>query len=116
MADNFDIPIFQRAYDLFKTLHEFQHSVSKMERHTLWVKCEEVALTILTELLQTSHIPREKRVAQLQKVSNNLDILRVFIRLAHDIKAIDQKKYIILQGFMDEIGRMLGGWIRKSQQ
>ncbi len=116
MVDNFDIPIFQKSYDLFKTLHEFQNSVSKLERHTLWKKCEERSLDILSGLLKTSHLTREKRPIQLQQVSNNLDILRVFIRLAHDVKAIDQKKYIVLQSFMDEIGRMLGGWIRKLQQ
>ncbi len=99
MANNFDIPIFQKAYDLFKTLHEFQNSVSKLERHTLWKKCEEKSLDILTGLLQSSHLPKEDRPGQLQKVSNDLDILRVFIRLAHDVKAIDQKKYIVLQSF-----------------
>jgi hypothetical protein len=39
-------------------------------------------------------------------------MLRVFLRLAHDTKTIDQKKYIALQAITDEIGRMLGGWLK----
>jgi hypothetical protein len=29
-----------------------------------------------------------------------------------DVKAIDNKKYTIIQSEVDEIGRMLGGWIK----
>ena len=39
-------------------------------------------------------------------------MLRVFLRLAHDTKTIDQKKHIALQAITDEIGRMLGGWLK----
>lgn len=29
-------------------------------------------------------------------------------------KSLDMKKYTLLQGIIDEIGRMLGGWIKSS--
>ena len=29
-------------------------------------------------------------------------------------KSLDMKKYTLLQGIVDEIGRMLGGWIKSS--
>jgi hypothetical protein len=32
-----------------------------------------------------------------------------------DIKAIDAKKYIIIEANLDEIGRMLGGWIKSTR-
>jgi len=42
-------------------------------------------------------------------------MLRVFIRLASDIQIIDEKKYIEIQSMIDEIGRILGGWIKNSK-
>jgi hypothetical protein len=33
-----------------------------------------------------------------------------------DIKAIDTKKYIIIEANLDEIGRMLGGWIKSTRE
>lgn len=45
-------------------------------------------------------------------MSIDLNLFRVFIRLMKDTKAIDNKKYTVVQGKVDEIGRMLGGWIR----
>jgi hypothetical protein len=32
--------------------------------------------------------------------------------LLKDIKSISEKKYILLEGNLDEIGKMLGGWIK----
>jgi tyrosine-protein phosphatase YwqE len=32
-----------------------------------------------------------------------------------DIKAIDDKKYILIEANLDEIGRMLGGWIKSTK-
>ncbi len=31
------------------------------------------------------------------------------------MKAIDNKKYVVLENTVDEIGRMLGGWIKHSK-
>lgn len=39
-------------------------------------------------------------------------MLRLFIRLAADTKIIDKKFYLILQEQIDEIGQMLGGWLK----
>ena len=43
-----------------------------------------------------------------------LDIVRVFLRLAKDVKAIENKKYQLLESQTEEVGRMLGGWIKSS--
>ncbi len=40
--------------------------------------------------------------------SAKLNLLRVFIRLSKDVKAIDMKRYVALEEAVDEIGRMLG--------
>ncbi len=36
----------------------------------------------------------------------------MFLRLSKELRVIDNKKYIYFQEIIDEIGRMLGGWIR----
>lgn len=33
-----------------------------------------------------------------------------------DIKTLDIKKYVTIEASIDEIGRMLGGWIRSAKQ
>ena len=43
-------------------------------------------------------------------------MLRMFIRLTVDIKVLPMKKAVPIQERLDEIGRMLGGWIKSVRQ
>ena len=45
-----------------------------------------------------------------------MSMLRGFIRLMKDTKALDIKKYIILQSHIDELGRQIGGWLRSTKE
>lgn len=87
-----------------------------MERFTLWQQAENTLLSALKGLIRVGYLPQESRIAQLINVSADVDMLRVFLRLSLDVKALPQKKYILLQEKLDEIGRMLGGWIKSLKQ
>lgn len=52
----------------------------------------------------------ERKIQYLEKSIVSIDILKILIRLAKDIQALDNKKYLQLQEQLQEIGRMLGGW------
>jgi len=56
---------------------------------------------------------QDKKLTILEKAIVSLDLLKILIRLAKDIQALDSKKYLQLEQALQEIGRMLGGW-RKS--
>jgi hypothetical protein len=75
-------------------------------------RLEETAILLLEHILQANEA-REKAVL-LNKVSQLLERLRVLIRLSKDSSYIDFKKYENLSKATDEIGRMLGGWIKYS--
>ena len=113
--DDFDIPIFKKSYELYKTLYEIRLKVPKQDRYTLWQKCEDTSIKIIEGILKATSTKKEERLAILENTSNDLNILRVFVRLAKDTRVIDQSKYEIVQSSIDEIGRMLGGWIRSTK-
>jgi len=107
-----DIPIFHKIYDLYKLLHSYHNRVPKTERYTLWQRCENTTLDLLQALIETGHQRGEERTKSLYALSNKLDLLKVLIRLAKDIHTIDNAKYQEIQGMIQEIGRMIGGWIK----
>ncbi|NQU82422.1 MAG: diversity-generating retroelement protein Avd [Parcubacteria group bacterium] len=110
--NNFDIPIFKKSYDLYKALSGYRKIVPKQDRFTVFERCENTALDVIEGILLASGQQKKDKATTLERVSVKLNMLRVFIRLTKDIKAIDLKKYIILENMVDEIGRMLGGWIK----
>ena len=66
----------------------------------------------IESILLASQTYKMEKLPILNRASMKLNFLRIFLRLMKETKAIDQKKYITLEELIDEIGRMLGGWIR----
>lgn len=111
-----DIPIFKKSYDLYKDFYTLRLSVPKQDRYTLWQKCENLLIEVLEGILFASQQSKLEKLPTLEKTSVKLNFLRVCIRLMKDIKAIDAKKYVIIEANLDEIGRMLGGWIKSTKE
>jgi len=114
--EELDIPIFKKAYDLTKKLYELRGTVPKHDRYALWQRCENLVLEILEGILLASQLRKTQKLEPLEKVSVKLNVLRVFLRLAKDLKIMDLKKYSLLEEMVDEIGRMLGGWIKSTRE
>lgn len=113
--DEFDIPIFKKVYELYKTVHQYRTSVPKQDRHTIWQRCENTVLEILEGILLASQLSKKEKLPALEKTSLKVNLFRVVVRLAHDTKAIDSSKHVQLQEMTDEVGRMLGGWIKQTK-
>ena len=109
---NDDIPIFKKTYDLYKDFYQLRLSVSKQDRYVLWQRCENVLIDILEGILFASQQSKTDKLPTLEKTSIKLNFLKVCIRLMKDTGAISDKKYITIEAKLDEMGRMLGGWIR----
>ena len=87
----------------------------KAEKYTLGQKIENVILEILEFLLSAAYAPKQEKTLLLKEADAKLNLLKTLIRLASEIKALDNKKYLALQEKLQEIGRMVGGWIRSIQ-
>ena len=114
--EDLDIPILRRAYELYKTFHGLRSVASKADRYTLWQRAENLILDVIEGILLASHLSKSEKLPQLERVSAKLNVLRIFLRLTKDTKLLDLKKCLLLQEIVDEIGRMLGGWIKSVKE
>lgn len=84
----------------------------KKDKYTLGEKVEKTTLDLLELLIAASYYQKNEKSTILNKASVKLDLLKILIRLTNDIKATPMKKYLLLEEKLQEIGKMLGGWIR----
>lgn len=110
--DEFDIPIFKKNYELYKSLNGMRASVPKNDRYAIWQRVENTDLDFTELLIEATALYKAEKIPVLDRASIKLNLLRFLIRLAHDTKTIDGKKYTAIQQQIDEIGRMLGGWMK----
>lgn len=101
---------------MYRDFYSLRLSVPKQDRYTLWQKCESILIEVLEGILFASQQTKLEKLPTLEKTSVKLNFLKVCVRLMKDIKAIDAKKYVVIEANLDEIGRMLGGWIKSTKE
>ena len=97
---------------LYKLFHQYLKIFPKIERFGIGQKCDNNLLKILELAILASQISGIKKLIYLEKASRKLNTLKILFRLIKELKIIDLNKYIQLETYCQEIGKMLGGWIR----
>ena len=104
-----EIPIIQKIRELYKLFYGYLALFPKKDKYALGGKCELYIITTLELLLAAGSAPKEEKRVFIQQANVKFDALKVFLRLAQELRLLDNKKYITLQTHIQEIGRMLGG-------
>ena len=71
--DEYDIPIFKKTYELYKTFYGFRNVIPKQDRYVLWQRCENLILDILENILWASQLPKGEKIPILEKTSLRLN-------------------------------------------
>jgi len=108
-----NLPIFEKTYELILWLYPLINKFPKSQRFVLGQQIETAALEILKGVIYANQ--ERYKTPVLSKISVELDILRILIRLSHDLKFIGIRQYQFGAEKINEIGKMLGGWL-KSQR
>jgi len=110
------LPIIGRFILVYKLWHEILDHISKKSRYTLGAKIDSLFIETLELLFIASYLSKEEKLPYLKKSAVKLDLLKFFLQISWEIKALDTKKYIALSEPLNEIGKMLGGWIRNVEK
>ena len=102
----------KQAYLLWREIH---NHFPKKSRHTLGRKIDAVFIEILELVFTAGYLSKDKKLPFVQKAVVRADTLKFFLRIAWEVKDMDTKKYTALSEPLDDIGRMLGGWVRNIE-
>jgi hypothetical protein len=61
-------------------------------------------------------LPKEDKSPWIRQAIRKIDTLKVFLHILWEVKSLNDKKYIALSIKIDEVGRMLGGWMGQIQK
>ncbi len=107
------LPILEKTYELILWIYPTINKFPKSQRFVLGQRIENAVLRIVEEIIEMRIIVgEEEKLKHLQKISTEIDKLRILIRIAKDLKFMRTKQYIFVTGKINEMGKMLGGWIK----
>jgi hypothetical protein len=107
-------PIFVRTYDWLRWLLPLTLQFPKSQRFLMAQRLQDKSLRFYDHLVAAG---RRVDVAEnLQKADVLLEQIRLNVRLCRDMDLIRPRQYEHAARLLDEIGRLLGGWLAKQKQ
>ena len=104
--------ILAKLEELDAYSHQAAMQFPKHERHVLCAEIRSSCNRMLRLAIQAAK--RYHKKTTLQDLDIEVEILRALVRKAHRMRYINHHRYETWSRHVDEIGRMVGGWI-KSQ-
>jgi len=108
-----DLAIFEKTYELILWIYPTVNKFPKSQRFVLGQHIEDIILKILEGIIEANQ--ERNKIPYLKQISVNLDKLRILIRLSKDLRFISIKQYGFATNKVNEIGKMLGGWLKSCR-
>ena len=108
-------PIFIKSYELIVWIMQHTVKFPRSQRLLMARRMEEACLELHQQLNRAARKKTGQRAALLE-ADVALANLKFYNRLCKDLKLLSFGQYEYLAGGLDELGRLLGGWIKKPQR
>lgn len=94
----------------YKLWHGYQNDFPKNLRYTLGEKIDILFISILEYLFVAGYQSKNEKLPTILIAVRKTDLLKFFLQVSWELKALDNKKYIVISEKVSELGRMIGGW------
>lgn len=105
-------PAVEAHYQLINWLMPTIAKFPREQRFLLGDRIQSAALDVLEALIEATYT-RERR-GHLARANLGLEKLRFSMRLAHEQRHLDARRYEHAARAIDEVGRLVGGWAKSS--
>ena len=109
-----DLPVFVRWVEFVKWLLPTTEKFPKRVRFTFSSRIDNLALDVVEDLVEARYARR--KADRLRRINLKLERLRVLLRLCHELTYLPHGSYEFAMRSLDEVGRMVGGWIKQQEQ
>lgn len=100
----------EKAYRFLLWLVPAVEKFPRSHKFLLGDRIQSAALDVLEGLVEATYTRNRRPV--LRGVNLKLEKLRLMFRLATDLKLLDLRRYEYAARHLDEIGRLVGGWLK----
>lgn len=107
-------PLLVKTYDFLKWLLATTEKFPKSQRFVLAQQLQQAAFRFYELLLEARRVRPNGDL--LRQADVELDKVRLYLRLAHELGFLGLKSYEHAVEAVAELGRLLGGWVKKGAE
>jgi hypothetical protein len=105
-------PVYALLVDLTGWTLDRTATLPRSHRFTFGERIDRLTLDCLELMIEAIFATPNQKEPPLRQANLNLEKLRIFWRLVHDRQWISAQQLLFVSQKLDEIGRMLGGWLK----
>ena len=109
-----ELIIMTRTYDLLSWLLPKAERFPKMHRRTVTQRLMDAALDFQEALFEAQSQGGTTRQRHLRAADAALNKVRLYLRLAHRWRWLNDGQYRHVSAIVAELGRLLGGWLKTT--
>ena len=109
-----ELPILVKWMEFLKWLLPATEKFPKRARFPFADRINNLALDIVEDLIEAQYTHQKR--ALLQRANLRLEKLRILLRISYEQKYLAYKAYEHAVRAVNEVGKMLGGWIKQQEQ
>ena len=109
-----ELVVLTRLFDLLTWLLPKAERFPKVYRHTVTQRLMDAALDCQEAVFAAQGAREARRQLALQDADIALNRVRLYLRLAHHWRWLNDGQYAHVSAQVAEIGKLLGGWIKQA--
>ncbi|MDR2005368.1 MAG: four helix bundle protein [Prevotella sp.] len=103
-----NLPVYKVAYDLLLQIYRLCMDMERSYRFTLGERIQKEMTELMLNIYRANS-NRDKK-AYLQSAKENITVVRLLFRVAHDSKQIQMKHFIAVNEQIESISKQLTAW------
>lgn len=100
--------MYKTSYDLLLEIFNFSKNMEREYKYTIGESLKKETVELITNIYRTNS-SQEKKVL-LQKARENIEVIRLYLRLIKDLKQIDLAKFVRINVLIESISKQLSFW------
>jgi len=108
MATYDNLPVFKAAYTLFLHLFNGSRHMQRDYRYTIGEAMKKELLDLVIHIYRANG--RLDKKSLLGKARENIEVVRLLLRLAHDLKQFPIKEFALASEKVESISKQLTAW------
>lgn len=104
-----NLPVYKTSYDLLLDTFEQVKNFTKEYKYTLGDKIKNEIVELITSIYRANN-SFENRLENIKKSREQIEVLRLYIRLTKDLKLIKLERFVDLNEKIESLSKQLRAW------
>lgn len=104
------LPVYKLGYDLLIDLYKRTAVFAREYKYTLGERLKNNATDMIINIYKANKSKKENRLQYIDESRQNVEVIRLLLRLCKDLKIIGIKGFVALNIQVEELSKQLASW------